>query len=113
MIEKSGAVKGRKIRDVGFRFNMWEMATGWNRATQYREAHKVPAIFPERLARDHILSWSSPGDMVLDPFMGSGTTGVAALEARRKFIGLEIHPDYFKVARDRIKATVQGGQNRP
>ena len=63
---------------------------------------KHPAIFPEQLAHDHILSWSNEGDTVLDCFMGSGTTGVAAKKLGRSFIGIELDPDYFKIACERI-----------
>ena len=62
-----------------------------------------PAPFPERLARDQIISWSNPGDTVLDPFMGSGTTGVACLNTGRRFIGIEIDPTYFEIAKKRIE----------
>ena len=62
-----------------------------------------PAPFPEKLAHDHIISWSNPGDTVLDPFMGSGTTGVACVNTGRKFIGIERDPDYFEIARSRIE----------
>lgn len=68
-----------------------------------------PAVFPLCIARDHILSWSNPGDVVLDPFMGSGTTAVAALETGRKYIGFEISPEYTALANDRIQKYVQGG----
>lgn len=55
------------------------------------------------LAKDHITSWSNKGDIVLDPFMGSGTTGVAALELDRRFIGIEISEQYLKIAENRLK----------
>lgn len=61
-----------------------------------------PAVFPESLAQDHILSWSSPGDVVLDPFMGSGTTAKMALLNDRKFIGFELSENYHKIAEQRI-----------
>ena len=62
------------------------------------------ATFPHKLARDHIISWSNEGDTVLDPFMGSGTTGVAAVNTNRSFIGIELDPDYFEIAKQRIEA---------
>lgn len=65
-----------------------------------------PAVFPEALARDHILSWSNPGDVVLDPFLGSGTTAKMALETGRRFIGIERSPEYMAIAERRI-ASVQ------
>lgn len=62
-----------------------------------------PAPFPLQLAKDHIISWSNEGDTVLDPFMGSGTTGIAAEILNRKFIGIEIAEDYFNLAKQRIE----------
>lgn len=61
-----------------------------------------PAVFPISLARDHIISWSNEGDTVLDPFMGSGTTGVAAHLLNRNFIGIEIAEPFFNLAQLRI-----------
>jgi len=62
-----------------------------------------PAVFPEQLARDHILSWSNENDIILDPMCGSGTTCFAAKELKRNFIGIEIAPEYVTLARQRIK----------
>ena len=61
-----------------------------------------PAIFPKQLAIDHILSWSNENDIILDPFIGSGTTAIATIETGRNFIGIEIEPKYVKIARERI-----------
>ncbi len=61
-----------------------------------------PAPFPEALARDHILSWSNPGDTVLDPFVGSGTTGKMAVLNGRDFIGIDISPEYVALSNERI-----------
>lgn len=61
-----------------------------------------PAVFPEKLAEDHILSWSNEDDIVFDPFMGSGTTGKMALLNNRKFIGVELNEEYFEIAKNRI-----------
>jgi len=75
----------------------------WN----YTNANKKlnhPAIFPEQLAEDHILSWSNEGDTVLDPMCGSGTTLKMAKLNNRKFIGIEISEDYCKIAEARIKS---------
>ena len=54
-----------------------------------------PAIFPEALARDHILSWSNPGDVVLSPFCGIGSEGYMAVKAKRKFVGIELKESYW------------------
>lgn len=62
-----------------------------------------PAVFPEVLARDHILSWSNEGDTVFDPFLGSGTTGKMALLEGRRFIGIERDESYFNIASKRIQ----------
>ena len=62
-----------------------------------------PAVFPEELARDHIVSWSNEGDTVFDPFAGSGTTCVEAFKSGRKFIGLDISEKYVAMANIRIK----------
>ena len=61
-----------------------------------------PAPFPEQLAHDHILSWSNEGDTVLDPFMGSGTTGKMSKQLNRNFIGIELDKEYFEIAKKRI-----------
>ena len=62
--------------------------------------HNAP--FPEQLAEDHVISWSNPGDLVLDPFVGSGTTGKMAVLNERDFIGIDISPEYCELARTRI-----------
>lgn len=64
-----------------------------------------PAVFPEQLARDHIISWSNPGDLVLDPFIGSGTTAKAAIELNRNYIGFEISKEYCDIAEGRLKGS--------
>jgi len=87
--------------EYGVRFNIWKYNTGFSQTT--RDKIKHPAPFPEKLAEDHIVSWSKRGDVVLDPFMGSGTTAKKALELGREFIGFEISNEYVKEANDRIK----------
>lgn len=89
--------KTMTIKEYGQRFNIWEIAP------QCQKGH--PAPFPEQLATDHILSWSNEGDTVLDPFMGSGTTGVACVKTKREFIGIELDEGYFKIAEQRIRET--------
>ena len=64
-----------------------------------------PAAFPDKLAVDMISSWSNEGDIVLDPFMGSGTTGKFAVAMGRDFVGIEIVPKYFEIAKSRIGNT--------
>lgn len=76
--------------------NVWDLATNAG-------AKGHPAQFPENLAQNHIVSWSNEGDLVLDPFMGSGTTAKMALLNNRKFIGFEISKEYCDVANKRIE----------
>lgn len=85
------------INKYGQRYNIWDI-------TPHRQKgdNKHPAPFPEKLANDHIISWSNENDIVFDPFMGSGTTGKMALLNNRKFIGVEIDESYFKIAHERI-----------
>ena len=66
------------------------------------------AVFPEALAKKIILGWSNKGHTILDPFMGSGTTGVACKLLNRNFIGIELSEEYFKIAQNRINQTEQG-----
>ena len=63
-----------------------------------------PAMFPEILAREHVYSWSNESDLVLDPFMGSGTTAVACIKEKRHFIGFELNKEYYDKACKRIDA---------
>jgi site-specific DNA-methyltransferase (adenine-specific) len=65
-----------------------------------------PAVFPYQLAEDMVRSWSNEGDTVLDPFMGSGTTGLACMNTNRNFIGIEIYPRYYEMSKSRLKNTV-------
>lgn len=87
--------------EYGRRGNIWKYHTGSN-YTKDKIAYQHPAIFPERLAQDHILSWSNENDLVFDPMCGSGTTGKMALLNNRKFIGVDISEEYIEIARERI-----------
>lgn len=96
---KDGHGKGKKhIAEYGQRHNIWLM---WPEQSNSKRCH--PAQYPEQLAHDHIISWSNKGDTVLDPFMGSGTTGKMAKLLGRNFIGIELDPEYFQIAKDRLK----------
>jgi len=92
----------RVYKNYGLRGNIWRYATGGGVSSSDPIAFGHPAIFPEKLAKDHILSWSSAGDLVLDPFMGSGTTGKMARLLGRDFIGIEINQEYCEIAKKRI-----------
>lgn len=99
--EKDGTIHrrhslGQRVREYGVRFNVWTLAGVKNNTTDH------PAPFPLKLAQDHILSWSNKGDLVLDPFLGSGTSGEACVNTGRDFIGIEIAPEYAEMAKRRI-----------
>lgn len=95
--------KRRIVPGVSVRSNIWRYSVG-NAAGGNAAGGKVdhPAVFPEALARDHIMSWSNEGALVLDPFMGSGTTGVACADMGRNFVGIELDRGYYRIARKRI-----------
>jgi len=88
--------------EYGKRYNIWKLYTGAGYTTLDDYAFQHPAVFPEALARDHILSWSNEGDTVLDCFCGSGTTGKMAVILKRKFIGIEISKEYCDLSKVRI-----------
>lgn len=85
--------------DTKIKGNIFEYATG---STTSSAKFNHPAMFPEQLAHDHIISWSNEGDTILDPFMGSGTTAVVAERLGRDWIGIELNESYIKIAEDRI-----------
>ncbi|MGL5713050.1 MAG: DNA-methyltransferase [Paraclostridium sp.] len=104
--EKDGSLtnKGKKtIQEFGTRTNIWKYVNGKGFSTKDDVAYQHPAIFPEKLAEDHIKSWSNEGDLVLDCFLGSGTTGKMAKINNRNFIGIEKVEEYFDIAVERIK----------
>lgn len=80
------------------RNNIWKYNVGKGFNSSDKESHSHPAIFPEKLAEDHILSWSNEGDTVLDPFCGSGTTCKMAKKNKRNYIGIEISQAYCSLA---------------
>lgn len=83
-VDRSSSVKAKT--------NLWRYSPG-NDTDKLKFKH--PATFPDQLVLDHILSWSNVNDVVLDPMMGSGTTGKMALKNNRKFIGIECSEQYF------------------
>lgn len=99
--QKDGSFKknrqfyGNITRKYGVRFNIWQMSNT-------HRGIKHPAIFPEKLAHDHIISWSNENDTVLDIFGGSGTTAIAAENTGRKWICIEKEEKYCEIAAKRI-----------
>ena len=92
-------IQRKKERIIG---NVWQYNTGMNLSTKDKMAFKHPAIFPEQLAHDHIKTWSNEGDIVYDPFMGSGTTAKMAIANNIKWIGSEISKEYCDIIRERL-----------
>jgi DNA modification methylase len=85
------------------RNNVWTYTIGGGNSSPDKEAFKHPAIFPEKLAQDHILSWSNVGDLVFDPMCGSGTTCKMAKLNGRNYIGIDIAEEYVELARRRVE----------
>lgn len=83
--------------------NIWAYAVGLGGTTSDKIAFKHPAVFPEKLALDHILSWSNEGDLVFDPMCGSGTTCKMAMLSNRKYLGIDISQEYIDIAKERLK----------
>jgi len=95
----------KPVPDFSPRNNIWRYVVGGGFGTKDKIAHKHPAIFPEQLAEDHILSWSNENDIVLDPFMGSGTVAKMALLNNRNYIGFESSQEYVELAKERLSYT--------
>ena len=99
--QKNGTTKkgdgGQSLKPRGMRFNVWEISCPGISGTIH------PATFNVQIPQDHITSWSNSGDLVLDPFIGSGTTAIACERLNRRWIGIEIEEKYCEIAVKRIK----------
>jgi site-specific DNA-methyltransferase (adenine-specific) len=96
--------EGLPHKETKIKQNVWDYAVG-RCVAEEQFVFEHPAIFPEQLSQDHILSWSNEGDLVLDPFMGSGTTAKMAKLNNRNFIGFDISQEYVDIANKRIEFT--------
>lgn len=85
--------------------NIWEYAVGMGGTTSDKIAFKHPAVFPEKLAEDHILSWTNEKDLVFDPMVGSGTTCKMAMLNGRNYLGCDLSEEYVNIANERLKMT--------
>lgn len=85
-----------EINSERYRNNIWSCAVSSNKTNH-------PAVFPTQLIEDHILSWSNKKDVIYDPFLGSGTTALAALKLDRNFIGSEISLEYCQIANQALR----------
>lgn len=84
------------VPEFSLRTNIWKYNVSFNDKTKH------PAVFPEKMVEDHIVSWTNEGDVVLDPFMGSGTTAKMCKLLNRNYIGFEVNKDYFEESLTRI-----------
>lgn len=98
IVKKTSSFNKTVIADFGLRTNVWNIPP----CNSAKDRNGHPAPFPEKLAEDHIKSWSNEGDLVLDPFAGSGTTLKAAKGLNRNFIGIEISSEYCEIIKQRI-----------
>ena len=102
--EKNYSTKFRNkttiIKEYKIKGNIFEYAVGFNDKTKH------PAPFPEELVSDHIVSWSNKGDLIYDPFMGSGTTAKMAILNERNYIGSEISEEYCTIIQERLRPTI-------
>ena len=119
-VNKSGHGRGRRrngqrshgkggpviTQAYGDRGNIWRYLTGNIEPGYQRYFSKHPSRFPYQLAADHIRTWTNPGDLVIDPMCGSGTTVRAAVDLGRLGIGIEIHPEYCEIAQTRLSQLV-------
>lgn len=95
---KRASCWGQPIKEFGVRWNIWHIVADKNFTGGWH-----PAPFPEKLAEDHILTWSNQGDLVLDPMAGSGTTLKMAKKNNRNFLGFEISEKYIPLINKRLE----------
>lgn len=107
MISSTG--KSRSTANEKVKGNIWEYAISKGGSTNDTIAFNHPAIFPEKLANDHIISWSNEGDIVYDPFAGAGTTAKMSILNNRKWIASEVSSEYCDIISNRLEQTKAGG----
>ena len=98
----TSSLADKEVNEFGVRYNIWEYKTGFGYSTTDKIAYEHPAIFPEKLAQDHILSWSNEREIVYDPFMGSGAVAKMCIKTNRNYVGSEISKKYCDIAEKRI-----------
>ncbi len=105
--EMKPGFNGKPINEYGIENNIWLIKNGMNKSTKDLVAFEHPAIFPEELALKHIISWTNEGDLIYDPFMGSGTTAKVAIQLTRNWVGSEIDKGYCDVCEKRLNGIVK------
>jgi DNA modification methylase len=114
--DKDGHLKKSKkfkVADYGFRYNVWYINNGKGYTTKDDYAYTHPAMYPEQLAEDHILSWTKEGNLVLDPMCGAGTTQKMAKINNRNFIGIDNVEEYVELSDKRVKDVVSYTKEHP
>lgn len=105
--QRDGSMKPRKgerlVKEFGVRPNIWAYKVGCGKTTKDAYAYVHPAMFPEDLARDHIISWSNEGDLIFDPMCGAGTTLKMAKLNNRNYLGIDIAEEYVEIAKRRVE----------
>ena len=101
----------KPVPDFSPRNNIWRYVNGGGFASKDKVAHKHPAIFPEELVKDHLLTWTNKGDLVYDPFIGSGTVAKMCILLGRDYIGSEISQEYVDICNERIEITTKTLKN--
>jgi len=96
------------VQPLQCRGTVWPYATSSAERNRLKLGH--PATMPDRLAADLIACFSEPGDLVLDPLMGSGTTCVMAARQGRRYVGMDASPAYVEIARQRLEADAKAQQ---
>ena len=92
--------KNWEVKNYGKRYNVWDINCS-------KKVDNHTATFPNEIPRDHILSWSNEEDIIFDPFLGSGTTGIESIKLNRKFIGIELVEEYYELSKERLNKTIK------
>ena len=100
--EMMPSFNGKPVNEYGIENNIWKIKNGMYKSSKDELSFKHPAIFPEKLVKEHIYSWSNEGDLIYDCFMGSGTTAKMAHLQNRNWIGSEISKEYVEIANKRL-----------
>jgi len=114
--EKDGNLKKTEkfvVAEFGTRYNVWYINNGKGYSTKDDFAYEHPAMFPESLAEDHILSWSKEGDLVLDPMCGAGTTLKMAKLNNRNYVGIDINEEYVNLSERRVESIIPYTDENP
>jgi len=103
--KKIGGENGR--RELNYTINPEKIKNNvWLCAVAQNKEKKHPAVFPENLVLDHLKSWSNEGDLILDPFVGSGTTVICAKKNNRKYIGIDINQEYVDLTNEKLEINI-------